>query len=169
MAYVTPSTVTAGTSPLTAAGWNVLTNDVIDHELYVSPIRAAWTVDSRANTTIFANVNFGTSPTVVSKYLQIGKTVIFAASVSLGTGGSITGNLTAYLPVTALAANNAVMTGAMGMNDYTAAYYTGTVRQQTATYALFFPSSGGNVVSSTVPFTWGANDNFNFTLTYEAA
>ena len=32
MAYVTPSTVTAGTSPITAAAHNIIVNDIIDHE-----------------------------------------------------------------------------------------------------------------------------------------
>lgn len=36
MVYVTPSTVTAGTSPITAASYNVLTNDVIDHETRIN-------------------------------------------------------------------------------------------------------------------------------------
>lgn len=170
MAYIAPTTANAvAGSAILASDMLVVMNDVIDHELYVSPIRAAWTTDARASTAIFSNVTFGTGSSVVSKYLQVGKLVIFSASVTLGTSGSITGNLTANLPVTALAGNNKAMTGALGMNDYTAAYYVGTVRQETATTALFFPSSGGNPVNATAPFTWGAADNFNFTLTYEAA
>ena len=32
MAYVAPSTVTAGTSPITAAAQNIIVNDILDHE-----------------------------------------------------------------------------------------------------------------------------------------
>ena len=40
MAYVTPSTVTAGTSPITAAGQNIIVNDIIAHQ--ASLVRLAY-------------------------------------------------------------------------------------------------------------------------------
>jgi len=88
MAYVTPGTVAAG-DVATAAAWNVVVGDIVDHELYVSAIRTGL-VDY--TTTLAQGVSTNISKTSnLSKYCVVGKTMfiwlrIFATAA--GTAGS---------------------------------------------------------------------------------
>ena len=75
MAYVTPGTVAAG-DVATAAAWNVLTNDVIDHESRLAPLAPPRGIMG-GTTLATAFVTSSTSPTDIT-----GLSVTFTAVAS---------------------------------------------------------------------------------------
>ena len=93
MAYVAPSTVTAGDA-VTAASYNVLTNDIIDHETLIGGARSAWTAWTPAFT---QGVSMSLSSNT-SKYLKIGSLAIVRCNVTFSSTGTTANNIFCTLP-----------------------------------------------------------------------
>ena len=93
MAYVAPSTVTAGDA-VTAASYNVLTNDIIDHETLIGGARSAWTAWTPAFT---QGVSVSLSANT-SKYLKIGSLAIVRCNVTFSSTGTTANNIFCTLP-----------------------------------------------------------------------
>lgn len=90
MAYVTPSTVTAGTSPVTAAAQNILVNDII--AIYESIKRVAFT-----STTTTYTVN----QTVLASASNV-----FATSASWTADGTSAYRVKVFIPQINIASTN---------------------------------------------------------------
>lgn len=93
MAYVAPSVVTAGDA-VTAASYNVLTNDIIDHETLIGGARSAWTAWTPAFT---QGVSVSLSANT-SKYLKIGSLAIVRCNVTFSSTGTTANNIFCTLP-----------------------------------------------------------------------
>ncbi len=108
----------------TAAAWNVITNDVIDHETYVAGIRTGY----QAYTPTLTQSGAVTKTVTVARYIQIGKlvTVYFELIVS-GAGGVASNKILISLPVTA---------EATGVNQFTT---VGQVTVYDASSGLVYP------------------------------
>lgn len=125
-------------------------------------------------TPAYANITVGNG-TVVSKYIQTGKMVIFKYKLTLGSTSTMGTSMTVSLPVTATSDYDTV-TGVIGkgiMYDLSATtkFVTETFWASTTTMqplgvdsntAYFFPSA-------TSPFTWTTGDIFYLSGVYEAA
>ena len=166
MAYAIPGTVASG-EVATAAAWNVITNDVIDHELYVSPLRAAWvsytpTLAQGASSNISKTVNY-------AKYLLVGKTiwiVIRVATTAAGTSGS---PITLSLPsgVTASASDTVVGAGFYGRSGSTQ-YVGSTFLQTTTTMSMItVPNTTGGRIGQDPAFAVASGDGFNLSACFE--
>ena len=174
MAYTTPTTHVAGET-LPAADYNVIVNDVIDHESRIAAGEAAWT----SWTPAFGTGGWATSggsASFTGKYLKIGKHVSFWARIIMGssiTGGSAL-NLT--LPATASAvgalANIVVMDRDFGANWYPLFVAPGdSTTSQINVWAMNAASTYviQAAVTGTVPQTWAQNDEITYGGVYEAA
>ena len=136
-------------------------------------ISAAWA----AFTSTLTGVTLGTGGTNVGAYVQIGKTVHFRITVTLGTGGVLTANMTATVPVAAHAA--LVLTGANGIGGgirdaSPAAVYPVLPEFSSSTVLTVrtLPTTAGATmvgVTATVPITFAAGDVIHIAGTYEAA
>lgn len=116
--------------------------------------------------------------TVVAKYTQLGKIILYRISVSFGSTSAVSGSPTFTLPVTSVA-----RTG-QGENLIGTAYYyddSTTVRNRGDVEWASTTTGGLNVyrtdltylqkslISSTVPFQWATNDGIQLHGWYEAA
>ena len=111
--------------------------------------------------------------TIVAKYIQVGKFVLYTGSITMGsttTFGSSTWFVS--LPVTPIASGtgNTTYPGAALLYDSsaTAGRISGTPSIFTTTQVDFYIGSGG-VVNNVTPFTWATGDILGWTLIYEAA
>ncbi len=109
--------------------------------------------------------------TEIARYVKIGKTVIFNYSFTLGSTSAVTGNLSITLPSTAANAAYNVISWA---EDAGVAAYPFVMAPNTTSVPVFpIATSGtygsGAFTSSTVPFTWGTNDNIRIAGQYEEA
>lgn len=125
----------------------------------------AWT----SYTPVLSGFSLG-SGTATGSYVQIGKTVFFTASFTLGSGFSAASTPATSLPVTAKIGTGGVATvlfNDAGSNTYVGAANTfGTTTLQ----GFILGSSGAFAApSSTTPFTWASGDTILFSGTYEAA
>jgi hypothetical protein len=125
----------------------------------------------------WTNLNVGNG-TVTAKYKQIGKTVNFSVYLVFGTTTSVTGDVRVSLPVAPLASyysgNYQSLGPAVIVDEGTVVMggrllFIGNINPN-----IYFEGAAGTVVnlapmSSTVPFTWAANDKISFSCTYEAA
>ncbi|MEI8285759.1 MAG: hypothetical protein WCG15_00530 [Actinomycetes bacterium] len=163
MAYVVPTTFTAG-SVLTAAQMNVIGADLVDHELYVSPLRSAWT----SLTPTWTGVTIGNGSTS-ARYMQTGKTVTYTGRLDIGSTTSFSATLTVSSPVTMQSPNYHI--GAAVIVDSGTRAYPGVIKPATSTTFNFGHNGTGNFgeVNGTNPFTLGANDYIYWTVTFEAA
>lgn len=111
--------------------------------------------------------------TVDAKYMQIGKTVTFFISVTMGSTTAFGANWTATLPVTARIGGEYRFP--IGMKDASAANnYIGTTFNHTTTVMNLAITGGTNgllpgTITSTVPFAWAVSDLLTISGTYEAA
>ena len=90
----------------TAAAWNVITNDVIDHETYIGGARSAWTSWTPVLTQ-------GVSVAITSNssaYLKLGSLVIVRCSFTANGTGTAAAIITITLP--------AALTTVSGYNAY---------------------------------------------------
>jgi hypothetical protein len=166
MAYVTPGTVAAG-DVATAAAWNVVVGDIVDHELYVSPIRAAWTA---YNSPTQSGWSLGNG-TIAAAYLKTGSVCIYAGQVTFGSTTSFTGSVRIGVPFSG-GKRNAI--GSAILVDGTTYYHGLTYIDNSVDANLMgIIRSGGAssaaYVGSTTPFTWGTGDYFSWSITYEVA
>lgn len=134
----------------------------------------AWT----SWTPTWTNITVG-SGTVVAKYSQIGKTVVARISFIYGSGSAVGTAVTFTLPVTAVSypniANDMDIIGSGHMLDSGSGNYDAVVGIATTTTARIYSKKADAThvyttdLTSTVPFTWAANDTITLLLTYEAA
>lgn len=128
----------------------------------------AWT----SYTPTLGNCTLG-SGSRVGYYCQIGKVCHFYITVVFGAGLAVSGQLQASLPVTAARANQYNLYGAF--LDSGSTYYQAMPGWfDTSTLFLDAVLASGTyaarqTTSSTIPFTWAANDAFYLGGTYETA
>lgn len=189
MAYASWSVV-FGEQP-SAAKWNILgTNDasfndgtgigvaaISKPEQLVTGAGTSWAWQSWTPT--FANITVGNG-TLSCSYVQIGKTIYFRISLTLGTTSSIGTSPTATLPVTAIASiGGGVPFGPSSHFDTSASqFFSGYVKTNTTTTMTFLLHVvvGGAAtyirndgVTATTPFTWATGDILSASGMYEAA
>lgn len=108
---------------------------------------------------------------VSGAYTRIGKTVIFAATFTLGSTSGVTGTISFTLPFTAA---NAAWPGIGQLIDTGSDYYAVIVNPTTTVGQLFAMSTAGAyasiaVPSATVPFTWTTGDVIRLSGFFQAA
>lgn len=126
-----------------------------------------------AYTPTLTNVTLGSGGTSAFYYQVVGKQVNVRGRIVLGTAGSLSGIPTFSLPV------NSILSGQFwcpGVNllDFGVQNYTGAVQLTTTVGQLQCVSASGAYagylsVNATRPFTWGAQDQIDISITYEAA
>jgi hypothetical protein len=140
---------------LTAAQLNTYVRDNLN------TIGDAWTAFTPALTNL--------TGTAAGRYVKAGRLVVFEVNVTVT---AVTGIIGIALPFTAVAARSAGFNARLqdvGTNIFSAICDASTTRVDiyaqltSATYGL------AAATSSTVPFTWGANDIVQLSGTYEAA
>ena len=166
MAYVTPGTVAAG-DVATAAAWNVLTNDVIDHDIYVSPIRTSW-VDYTPTLAQGASTNIAKTVTY-SKYIQTGKLVIWVCRLEITGSGTAGSTITVTLPVTSAVASTTAVGGAVYFDASVQGYVCTAVLETTTTISLTSNANNGGRLGNFPNIAAAVNDQYTFTATYPAA
>lgn len=89
MAYVTPSTVTAGTSPITAADHNIIVNDIINLRGLANVVQGTLTTaDGIANTNTYVDTGITVTITPTANTSKI----LITCTLSVGAStGSIVG------------------------------------------------------------------------------
>jgi hypothetical protein len=123
------------------------------------------------------NVTLGTGGAISAAYARIGRTILFRIRIVLGTGGALTGTMTATLPVAATAdhfAGNHLI-GHCTYADATGGTFYGPAELNTATTlrprALGSAGTWANqdLINATQPFTWAVSDVLTINGAYEAA
>jgi hypothetical protein len=142
--------------------------------LYASDLNTAldsagWT----SYTPTFTNFTLGNG-TIAAAYTQVGKTVTVRLKVTLGTTSSVSGSLTASLPLTAGSgyASSLHPIGTCILYNNTSLYFGLGVYASATTFTLRYNSGSAATLStttSTTPFTWASTHSFMATITYEAA
>jgi len=163
MAWTTPGTATAG-EVLTAAFWNT---NVRDNSNEVTPIMTAWvthtpTIAQGATNNIAKTTNY-------SKYLRVGKLIIWQFDLTVTGTGTGANPVTLTLPAN-VASSHIATAGAGMLNDAsTSTAYSGSwISISNLLYFVGDWSSTG---------TWGSapniavanNDTIRGTVTYEVA
>lgn len=125
-----------------------------------------------------------TSGTLVGRFTMIGKTVKSRGSFTLGASSSISGTVTATLPVTAkldyivvvdtfgtgFALNSGTSLHPLIIKCTNAADFTlAVITTSAGTNPVFNEIGSGRSVSNTVPFAFGTSDAFSWNIEYEAA
>lgn len=127
----------------------------------------AWT----SFTPSWTGLTLGTGATNTGSYCQIGKTVHFRVSVTLGTSPSVSGSPPVLtLPVSIVATGVAYIGSAVYVDEGTQTYVGfidayGALRVQGVGGA--YPTLAS--VTSSIPFTWVATDKIYIYGVYEAA
>ena len=164
MAWTTPGTATAG-SVLTAAFWNTQVRDNLAElgNLADGTAWESWTPSSRTGVTIG-------NGTETSRYVKVGRTVMFSYLFSLGSTSAITGDFTFRLPfdIAREQSCNAHLT------DFATGTFSGIgLLANNLCYVRAINAAGtyGNTqaLSATVPFTWGTSDYIVVAGLYEAS
>lgn len=107
MAYVAPSTVTAGTSPITAAAHNIIVNDILDHESRLAPLAPPRGVMAYATSTLTTavtttNTVYLTSPSFTAVAGRLYKISYYDGGIGpTGATGSVIITLRIHLTNTA--------------------------------------------------------------------
>jgi len=169
MAWQDPDSYTAG-QVLTAASLNKISGNL-------DAIGDAWT----SYTPALTNLTLGTGGTVNGYYVQAGKFVWVDIVAVLGSSGfSVSNNPEFGLPnSTTFAAhyttNVSTVGSALVVDQVALSRYQGYVRvQSSSAVAVGLANVSGayvatSGVTSTVPFTWGAADEFHLHFWYESA
>jgi len=118
----------------------------------------------------------GAGGTFDSRYVQIGKTVIWFCKFTAGTGSTFVGNPTFSLPVTASASGNDLGAG-VAMFRLAASSSQGYVSLASTTTVSFLCNNSAStylvssVLSASIPFAWTAvnTTSLSFTIVYQAA
>lgn len=148
MAYVTPSTVTAGTSPITAAAQNIIVNDILDHETRIVTLSTPLTGSNTAGNQVTAPSSFTDVLNVT--IVAVGKPVLITWGIRCQEGGSgSTRTATAQLYKDGVAVG--VSTGAITVfTANNSALLTGSYIDPTpsgsTTYAIYLTSSAASTV-----------------------
>jgi hypothetical protein len=125
-------------------------------------------------TPTLTNLTIGTTGAEsVHRYSKINEVVVFQSKIVLGTGGSISGNFSITLPVTASATST--IAASVNLIDAANTFYPGSVTMlstsELAVYAINAASTYASMqrVAAAVPFTWAAGDIITINGAYEAA
>lgn len=158
---------------------SVVTANVTDTAITPAKLQSgtgsSWSWQSWTPT--WTNLTVGNG-TVVAKYIQIGKTVVFRLSIAFGSTSSISGGVIFTLPVTAVSyGGSATMQpiGTVRIFDSGTGVFEGAIyfnSTTTAVTSVFNSAStyvSGASLSSTVPMTWTTSDELNVSAIYEAA
>lgn len=169
MAWTNPETFTAGQT-LTAASMNAISGNL-------DAIGDAWT----SYTPTLTNITLGSGGTVDGYYVQAGKFVWVDIVAVLGSSGfSVSNNPEFGLPnsttfASYYTANLSTVGSALVVDQAALTRYQGYARvQSSSTVAVGLANVTGayvatSGVTSTVPFTWGAADEFRLHFWYQAA
>lgn len=147
-----------------------LTTPVVDQFGTASGLGAGWT----SYTPTFANTTLGNG-TVTGAYKQIGKTVHFRATFTLGTTSAVSGNVTVSLPLTSIAAVSNLPIGIANYLDGGTANYSGYIKWASTTTAELIANlaattwTRSDAVNGSNPISWGNTDGMQVTGTYEVA
>jgi hypothetical protein len=113
--------------------------------------------------------------TVAARYRQLGKTVFFSLTFTLGSTSAVTGSLVIQFPVQSNTANNGAIIGRARFKDEGTAEYTGSVIQSGLNFMTVQVENVAGTynslvnTSATAPFTWTTTDSIQIMGTYEAA
>jgi hypothetical protein len=119
-------------------------------------------------TPTYSNVTVGTTGLVnTGRYTKIGRLCVAHYALTFGTGGSVTGNMTVFYPVTAQVSSQDHMGNAYGTLSTTRK--GGTVVGNGTSNFVIRNSSDGALWAATSPFTWAAGATFSATVIYESA
>ena len=147
MAYVTPSTVTAGTSPITAAAHNIIVNDVIAHQ--ASLVRLAY--QTRATDYTISATSFGAAAELFTDVSWTADgTSTYVVEVLPGTNsaaGSV--NYNVYI---------SLGTGS-GTELVTIAQMAGTLRSNLGLFKYFYTPSAGTATLNVRAFKESGGSN----------
>ena len=133
----------------------------IDFDVESTSFTPTWTGYTRGNGTTQAS------------YVRLGKSVTVWITETLGTTSSLGGSLNLTLPITAV--NSGRVFGACYFRDAAVNYYGGQMfALSTTSIDLYTSVASGTYLStanvtSTIPFTWGTNDQIIVFLSFEAA
>jgi len=167
VAFVAPSTVSSGDA-VTAAAWNVIANDVIDHETYIGGTRSAWTAWTP---TVTQGVSVSLTNTN-SKYLKIGSLVIVRCFIGFTSSGTAANNIFLTLPA-ALAHANALYLSCGSGSLYTGGRYPFLCKMNSSTTQMSFKptSSDTDGILGSTGFTGalGNGNQLDFTGMWEVA
>ena len=113
------------------------------------------------------------STTYVAQYQQINKTVTYAGTVLINTGGGFatgSGVWNFLLPITAAARTVNAGVGVGWINDSGTTIYATAAYVSDTTHLVIQQNNIGGSLSATGPGTaWATNDRVSWTITYEAA
>ena len=177
--FTAKGSIAAATAASTPANVTVGANDTLLAADSTAAAGVAW----KASSTLYAWTTW--SPTVsgftkgngteVARYCQIGKTVFFEYSFTLGSTSSVSGLPQISTPVTYKGSLIFNPCGEALIEDKDTAYYFGLVSLQTSTNNLLVyltktdaTYARDGYISATVPFTWGSTDRFFISGSYEA-
>lgn len=141
--------------------------DVVD-AADLNTIAGAWT----SFTVTLTNATLGSGGTSTGFYKKIGRLIVYRVQITFGTSPSITGEIRVDLPVTAA---SSIGVHQILMQDASpATSYPGTPSLTTTYVGLRAMNSAGTyasatATSSTIPFTWAANDEIRLSGAYESA
>lgn len=107
---------------------------------------------------------------ILSRYNEIGKTIIYRGQVTFGAGAGVTGDFSVNLPVSAFTTVPGV--GSLDMLDSGTSHYVGscliTGSSTLEFHGTFGPTNAGRV-NGTNPFTFVPGDVIRWAITYQAA
>ena len=144
-------------------------SDIDELESWRADLEAAWA----SYTPSWTNLTVGNG-TVDARYNQQGSTVHFHVLLTFGSTTSISGLVTATVPVEMRDLSCGDTFKALG-RDNTAGYFgLATSRSSTTAFQVVALTASASYVtiaslSSTVPFTWANTDRITISGTYEAA
>lgn len=133
---------------------------------------SAWTSYTPTLTATTTSPTLGTGSVRSGAYMQVGKLVTVRCTIKFGTSGVAAGSgfYEVSLPVTAVTLASSRQQGsATAWDNSTSNFEDGVVFIETGATTKVRLSIGGTVVTHNAPWTWAASDQFDFTITYEAA
>lgn len=132
---------------------------------------SVWRVIDLTNQTYtptWTNVTVGTSPTIVTRYHQIGRWVFGLVALTLGTGGSVSGLIGISTP-TPLSGTSA---SGLGESVIAGTTYITNWRSSTNRFDVYAQNASGTYVtrtatSGTIPGTYAAGSTITIWFAYE--
>ena len=160
MAWTSPSTWVAG-AILTATQLNAQLRDNF------KAIGDPWT----SYTSTLTNVTLGTGGTSVARFASPGKLTFWSISITLGTGGAVSGTLGISLPVASRLRFAGTIFGDATLWDSSANAFRVWHATHDATSngtRVFLTDDTGNVAGAAAPWTWASGDKIEINGCYEA-
>jgi len=128
---------------------------------------AALTGASTPYAPTLTNITIGNG-VVTAKYIQSGKLVHYSGKISFGSTTTVGGTIGVSVPVNAV--DTIGIGSALCYDSSTTPSRSGGECDFSAVGVLeFFGGNGGGPANTTLPFTWGVNDQLRWDITYEAA